>query len=47
MENDDIKFTAKHLAKKLKLRSGNSEVVRRHNKAENNLRQRNPQRKAG
>ncbi|WP_162418143.1 OsmC family protein [Cyclobacterium roseum] len=32
MESDDIKFTAKHLANKLKLRTGNSEVVRRHNK---------------
>src|SRR6056297_3585053 len=31
MEKDDIKFTAKHLAKKLKLRSENSEVVKRHN----------------
>ncbi|MDZ7773483.1 MAG: OsmC family protein [Balneolaceae bacterium] len=32
MEKDDIKFTAKHLAKKLKLRNANSEVVKRHNK---------------
>ncbi len=32
MEKDDIKFTAKHLAKKLKLRNAKSEVVRRHNK---------------
>ena len=31
MEKDDIKFTAKHLAKKLKLRNVKSEVVRRHN----------------
>ena len=32
MEKDDIKFTARHLAKKLKLRNVNSEVVKRHNK---------------
>ncbi|MDZ7773400.1 MAG: OsmC family protein [Balneolaceae bacterium] len=31
MEKDDIKFTAKHLAKKLKLRNVKSEVVKRHN----------------
>lgn len=31
MENEDIKFTAKHLANKLKLRSVNSEVLKRHN----------------
>jgi uncharacterized OsmC-like protein len=32
MEKDDIKFTAKHLAKKLKLRNVKSEVVKRHNR---------------
>lgn len=32
MEKDDLKFTAKHLAKKLKLRSEKSEVVKRHNR---------------
>ena len=31
MEKDDIKFTAKHLAKKLKLRNVKSEVVKRQN----------------
>ena len=32
MEKDDLKYTAKHIAKKLKLRNVNSEVVKRHNK---------------
>lgn len=32
MKKKDVKFAAKHLAKKLKLRSVKSEVVRRHNK---------------
>jgi len=32
LEKDDIKFTAKHLANRLKLRNVKSEVVKRHNK---------------
>ena len=32
MEKDDVKFTAKHLANKLKLRNVKSEVVKRHSK---------------
>lgn len=32
MEKDDLKYTARHLAKKLKLRNEKSEVVKRHNK---------------
>jgi uncharacterized OsmC-like protein len=32
MEKDDLKFTAKHFARKLKLQNEKSEVVKRHNK---------------